>query len=44
MPPNIYRTWSESLQSFEYVLTEGKFTVVERNLAKYVIKIERLKG
>jgi microsomal prostaglandin-E synthase 2 len=34
-PPNIYRTVPEALQSFEYVLTEGKFTALERQLAKY---------
>uniref|UniRef100_K3WFT3 Prostaglandin E synthase 2 n=1 Tax=Globisporangium ultimum (strain ATCC 200006 / CBS 805.95 / DAOM BR144) TaxID=431595 RepID=K3WFT3_GLOUD len=34
-PPNIYRTFPESLQSFDYCLTEGKFTATERYMSKY---------
>lgn len=36
MPPNIYRTIPESLQAFDYVLTEGKFTWGERTVARYI--------
>ncbi|GLE09255.1 hypothetical protein PINS_up020864 [Pythium insidiosum] len=34
-PPNIYRTVPEALQAFDYCLTEGKFTPMERRLSKY---------
>ncbi|KAG7376750.1 Prostaglandin E synthase 2 [Phytophthora pseudosyringae] len=34
-PPNIYRTVPEALQAFDYCLTEGKFTPMERRMAKY---------
>lgn len=34
-PPNIYRTVSEALQAFDYCLTEGKFTPMERRMSKY---------
>ncbi|CAH0486257.1 unnamed protein product [Peronospora farinosa] len=35
-PPNIYRTIPEALQAFDYCLTEGKFTPMERRVSKYV--------
>ncbi|CAI5739575.1 unnamed protein product [Peronospora destructor] len=35
-PPNIYRTLPEALQAFDYCLTEGKFTPMERRVSKYV--------
>ena len=35
MPPNIYRTVPESLESFDYVMAEGKFSRTEKFLAKY---------
>ncbi|CAI5732971.1 unnamed protein product [Hyaloperonospora brassicae] len=35
-PPNIYRTVPEALQAFDYCLTAGKFTPMERHLSKYV--------
>ncbi|OWY96711.1 Prostaglandin E synthase [Phytophthora megakarya] len=34
-PPNIYRTVPEALQAFDYCLTEGKFTPMERRMSKY---------
>lgn len=34
-PPNIYRTFPESLQAFDYCLTEGKFSAMERYMSKY---------
>lgn len=34
-PPNIYRTFPESLEAFDYCLTEGKFTATERYMSKY---------
>ncbi|CEG47964.1 prostaglandin e [Plasmopara halstedii] len=34
-PPNIYRTVPEALQAFDYCLTEGNFTLLERRVAKY---------
>lgn len=34
-PPNIYRTVPEALQAFDYCLTEGKFTLMERQMSKY---------
>ncbi|GMF53375.1 unnamed protein product [Phytophthora fragariaefolia] len=34
-PPNIYRTVPEALQAFDYCLTEGKFTAMERRMSKY---------
>ncbi|KAF4317402.1 hypothetical protein BBO99_00008072 [Phytophthora kernoviae] len=34
-PPNIYRTVPEALQAFDYCLTEGKFTPMERWMSKY---------
>ncbi|RLN27121.1 hypothetical protein BBJ28_00019168 [Nothophytophthora sp. Chile5] len=34
-PPNIYRSVPEALQAFDYCLTEGKFTPMERRLSKY---------
>jgi microsomal prostaglandin-E synthase 2 len=33
--PNIYRTVPEALQAFDYCLTEGKFTPLERRMSKY---------
>ncbi|TYZ62136.1 hypothetical protein PybrP1_005071 [[Pythium] brassicae (nom. inval.)] len=33
--PNIYRTFPESLQAFDYCLTEGKFSATERYMSKY---------
>ena len=35
LPPNIYRTPKESLQSFEYMSRVGNFSAVERVAAKY---------
>ena len=35
-PPNIYRTMPEALQAFDYCLTAGNFTSMERHLSKYV--------
>ncbi|TDH68092.1 hypothetical protein CCR75_004361 [Bremia lactucae] len=35
-PPNIYRTIPEALQAFDYCLSEGNFTPMERRLSKYV--------
>jgi microsomal prostaglandin-E synthase 2 len=35
MPPNIYRTIPEALAAFDYCLTEGKFTQMERMMSKY---------
>lgn len=35
MPANIYRTVPEALQAFDYCLTEGKFTPMERHMSKY---------
>lgn len=34
-PPNIYRTFPESLAAFDYCLTEGKFSATERYMSKY---------
>ncbi|CAH0474399.1 unnamed protein product [Peronospora belbahrii] len=34
-PPNIYRTIPEALQAFDYCLTEGNFTSMERRMSKY---------
>lgn len=36
LPPNIYRTPTEALQAFDYLLTHGNFGAMERRLAKYV--------
>lgn len=35
LSPNIYRTPSEALESFEYITTHGNFTTMERLMAKY---------
>lgn len=35
MPPNIYRTIPEALQAFNYCLTQGNFTSLERQMSKY---------
>lgn len=34
--PNVYRTPSEALASFDYIVREGKFGAVEGAMAKYV--------
>ncbi|XP_036041771.1 prostaglandin E synthase 2 isoform X2 [Onychomys torridus] len=34
--PNVYRTPAEALASFDYIVREGKFGVVEATMAKYV--------
>lgn len=36
LPPNIYRTPSESLQAFDYISRVGNFNVFERAAAKYL--------
>lgn len=36
LPPNIYRTPSESLQSFNYISHVGNFNFLERLAAKYL--------
>lgn len=36
LSPNIYRTPSESLQSFQYISSVGNFSTLERVGAKYV--------
>ena len=35
LSPNIYRTVSESLQSFQYISSVGNFSAMERIVAKY---------
>ncbi|KAH7431226.1 hypothetical protein KP509_08G037800 [Ceratopteris richardii] len=35
LSPNIYRSPSEALESFEYITTHGNFTTMERMIAKY---------
>ncbi|KAL8459167.1 hypothetical protein ACS0TY_036584 [Phlomoides rotata] len=35
LSPNIYRTTSEALESFEYITTLGNFSFTERIIAKY---------
>ncbi|XP_019156760.1 PREDICTED: prostaglandin E synthase 2-like [Ipomoea nil] len=35
LSPNIYRSASEALESFDYITSKGKFTFYERTLAKY---------
>ncbi|KAL1343962.1 hypothetical protein HN51_017877 [Arachis hypogaea] len=35
LSPNIYRTVSEALESFEYITTQGNFSLSERLVAKY---------
>ncbi|XP_022769212.1 prostaglandin E synthase 2 [Durio zibethinus] len=35
LSPNIYRTTSEALESFDYITTHGNFSFTERLLAKY---------
>ncbi|KAI5083904.1 hypothetical protein GOP47_0000073 [Adiantum capillus-veneris] len=35
LSPNIYRSPSEALESFEYITTHGNFTTMERLMAKY---------
>ncbi|KAG2698302.1 hypothetical protein I3760_07G145400 [Carya illinoinensis] len=35
LSPNIYRTTSESLESFDYITTHGNFSFTERIIAKY---------
>ncbi len=35
IPPNIYRTWPESLQAFEYIARVGNFSKSEKFGAKY---------
>ena len=36
LPPNIYRTPSEALKSFDYISSVGNFNTFERLAAKYV--------
>ena len=36
LPPNIYRTPSESLQAFDYISNVGNFNIFERVAAKYL--------
>eukprot|EP00249_Psilotum_nudum_P009819 c22174_g1_i1 orf=300-1295(+) len=36
LSPNIYRSPSEALQSFDYITTHGNFTALERMMGKYV--------
>ena len=36
LPPNIYRTLSESVISFDYISSAGNFSRFERLAAKYV--------
>ena len=36
LPPNIYRTPSESLQAFDYISRVGNFNAFERMAAKYI--------
>lgn len=36
LPPNIYRTPSESLQAFDYISKVGNFNTFERVAAKYL--------
>ena len=36
LPPNIYRTPSESLQAFDYISKVGNFNFFERAAAKYL--------
>ena len=36
LPPNIYRTPSESLQAFDYISKVGNFNIFERVAAKYL--------
>ncbi|XP_061373285.1 uncharacterized protein LOC133315634 [Gastrolobium bilobum] len=35
LSPNIYRTVSEALESFDYITTQGNFSLYERLVAKY---------
>lgn len=35
LSPNIYRTTSEALESFDYITTHGNFSFMERIIAKY---------
>eukprot|EP00897_Mesotaenium_endlicherianum_P005323 jgi/Mesen1/4819/ME000243S04001 len=35
LSPNIYRTPQEALEAFEYITTNGNFSVMERTMAKY---------
>ncbi|XP_052200735.1 uncharacterized protein LOC127807132 [Diospyros lotus] len=35
LPPNIYRTTSEALESFNYITSHGNFSLTERIIAKY---------
>ncbi|GMP44669.1 hypothetical protein CsSME_00013501 [Camellia sinensis var. sinensis] len=35
LSPNIYRTTSEALESFDYITTHGNFSLTERIVAKY---------
>ncbi|XWS14437.1 hypothetical protein CRYUN_Cryun35bG0009400 [Craigia yunnanensis] len=35
LSPNIYRTTSEALESFDYITTHGNFSLTERLVAKY---------
>ncbi|KAE9609442.1 hypothetical protein Lal_00020394 [Lupinus albus] len=35
LSPNIYRTVAEALESFEYITTQGNFSLYERLVAKY---------
>ncbi|KAL6995867.1 prostaglandin-E synthase [Sarracenia purpurea var. burkii] len=35
LSPNIYRTTSEALESFDYITTHGNFSLTERIIAKY---------
>lgn len=35
LSPNIYRTVSEALESFDYITTKGNFSLYERLVAKY---------
>ncbi|KAJ4702160.1 prostaglandin E synthase 2-like [Melia azedarach] len=35
LSPNIYRTTSEALESFDYITTQGNFSFTERLVAKY---------
>ncbi|KAB1204048.1 Prostaglandin E synthase 2 [Morella rubra] len=35
LSPNIYRTTSEALESFDYITTHGNFSFTERIIAKY---------
>ncbi|XP_034027104.1 prostaglandin E synthase 2 [Thalassophryne amazonica] len=36
IPPNIYRTTSEALASFDYIVHEGKFGTIEGFCARYI--------